>query len=163
MDIWKRRVPEIAYLLNPAFCSLVLYTAIFEYQKKIKNSFPYPLIYLVLPVVLHKNTRERINSRTNMTVWLQKYPEVLIGFADRAKSLVPFANENLDFLFHRNIISINEGKLSIETTISKSKLDILTSSDLEIDDCIKKAGHIGRWFALMGAEENIFIAWGVMP
>ena len=97
MNVWNKRVPEIAYLLNPAFCSSIIYHVILEYQKKAKRGFPFTLIYLILPIILHKSTRERITSRTNMVVWIQRSPDVLVGFSERAKSLVPFANESVEF------------------------------------------------------------------
>lgn len=66
---WSKRTPEIANLLNPSFCAILLYSATFEYQKKAKNnSMPFPLLYLVLPIILHKSTRNRVNSRTNAHV-----------------------------------------------------------------------------------------------
>lgn len=161
MDAWNKRVPEIAYLLNPAFCSSTIYHVILEYQKKTKRAFPFTLVYLILPIVLHKSTRDRIISRTNMVVWIQKNPDVLIGFPGRAKSLVPFANESVEFLLQRNILEIAHGELSIVKTLSKTKIKAI--ADQEILDCYNKSEHVGRWFAQMGAEENIYAAWGVKP
>ena len=161
MDAWTKRIPEIAHLLNPAFCSSIIYQVILEYQKKAKRKFPFTLIYLILPIVLHKLTRERITSRTNMVVWIQKYSDVLIGFPERAKSLVPFANESVEFLLQLKILQIISGELSVVKTLSKSKIDAIL--DQEILESYNKAENVGRWFAQMGAEENIYAAWGVKP
>ena len=101
---WSKRTPEIANLLNPSFCAILLYSATFEYQKKAKNnSMPFPLLYLVLPIILHKSTRNRVNSRTNMVVWLQRNPDVLVGFADRTKNLIGFTNEAIEFLLFQGL------------------------------------------------------------
>ena len=54
MQEWKMRTREIAYLLNPAFCGRILYTTIRAYNEKSHRAFPFPLVYLVLPLVLHK-------------------------------------------------------------------------------------------------------------
>lgn len=161
MDAWNKRIPEIANLLNPYFCSAVLYNTIQEYQKKVKRGFPITLIYLVLPIVLHKYTRERVTSRTNMVVWIQRYPDVLITFPSRANSLVSFANESIEFLLQRKVLKLDHNELFIIKTLSRSKMDGV--SDQEIHDCFVKAKHIGSWFAQMGAEENIYAAWGVKP
>lgn len=161
MNAWNKRVPEIAYLLNPAFCSLIIYHVILEYQKKSSRDFPITLVYLVLPIILHKSTRERITSKTNMVVWIQKNPDVLIGFPSRAKSLVPFANESIEFLLQKNILEISHSELSVVKTLSKAKINVI--ADQEILECINKAAHVGRWFAQMGAEENIYAVWGVKP
>lgn len=161
MDAWSKRIPEIAYLLNAAFCSSIIYHVILGYQKKAKREFPFTLVYLILPIVLHKSTRERITSRTNMVVWIQKHPDVLVGFPDRAKSLVSFANESVEFLLLQEVLQISNGELSVAKTLSKSKINAI--EDQEIHECYNKAENVGRWFAQMGAEENIYAAWGVKP
>ena len=161
MDVWDKRAPEIAYLLNPAFCSSIIYNVIFEYQKKTKRGFPFTLVYLALPIIFHKSTRERITSRTNMVIWIQKNPDVLIGFPGRAKSLVPFANESVEFLLMLNILEAMHSELTVVKTLSKAKIDAIV--DPEILECFNKAEHLGRWFAQMGAEENIYAVWGVRP
>lgn len=160
---WKRRAPETAHLLNPAFCSIILYQAVFEYEKKARTPFPYTLAYLVLPMVLHKNTRERILSRTNMVVWLQTNSDVLIGFAQRAKSLVAYSNEALEFLQLHGIVAFVDEGLSLVKIISKTKQEHFAAMDQEIAECILKARHVGRWFAQMKTVESVYAAWGVKP
>lgn len=163
MTRWDRRAPEIANLLSPSFCALILYSTIFEYQKKTKDGLPFPLLYLILPMVLHKSTRDRINSRTNMVVWLQRNPDVLVGFYERAKSLVSFTNEAIEFLLFQETCIINNGKAFITKTVSKSHISQYVTSDEEIKDCIQKSENVGRWFFKMHAPENIYAAWGVKP
>ena len=98
-----------------------------------------------------------------MVVFTQRHPDVLVGFPDRARSLIPFANEALEFLFFRKIVAINDARLTVEKTISKTGMSKYAAMDQEIADCIRKAEHVGRWFAQMGTEENVYTAWGVMP
>jgi hypothetical protein len=160
---WNKRPSEIANLLNPAFCAVILYATIAEYQKKSKIGMPFTLLYLILPIVLHQGTRKKINSKTNMVVWLQRNPDALVGFPDRARSLVMFTNEAIEYLLFQQNVNISDGNLEIIRTLSKSKLDGLAKTDSEIAECIKKAAHVGRWFNTMRAEESIYIAWGVRP
>ena len=150
--------------MNPSFCAILLYSATFEYQKKAKNnSMPFPLLYLVLPIILHKSTRNRVNSRTNMVVWLQRNPDVLVGFADRTKNLIGFTNEAIEFLLFQGNCEIINGGLSIIKTVSKSKIVQYAANDQEISECIQKAENVGRWFCNMHAVENTYTAWGVKP
>mgnify|MGYP000535543387 FL=1 len=74
MKVWSERAQEIAFLLNPAFCGRILYSTIKTYANNSHRALPFPLIYLVLPLVLHKSTREKINSRTQLLVWIQNIP-----------------------------------------------------------------------------------------
>ena len=160
---WNKRSPEIANLLNPAFCAVILYATVAEYQKKAKLGMPFSLLYLLLPILLHQGTRSRINSRTNMVVWLQRNSDALVGFPERARCLVIFTNEAIECLLLQQIVQVENGGLVIQKVLSKAKMDKLAADDPEISDCIQKAAHVGRWFHSMRAEENIYAAWGVRP
>ena len=97
MNKWDMRTHEVAYLLNPAFCGRILYSTIKTYNEILNRAFPFPLIYLVLPLVLHKQTRINISSRTQLLVWVQKYSQLLIDFPRRTRELVPISNEAIEF------------------------------------------------------------------
>ena len=163
MIAWQDRAPEVSNLLNPAFCATVLYSAAKEYEKKNPAGMPYTLIYLVLPIVLHKKTRERINSVSNMIAWLYNNSDALIGYSTRAKNLVPITNEAVEFLFAQSTINIIDNRILIATKISGKKLNEYKQSDTEIRECLNKAEHVARWFTKMNSEENIYSAWGVKP
>jgi hypothetical protein len=161
MKIWNKRTSEIANLFNPAFSASVIYSVVFEYQKQRGEPLPFVLIYLILPIILHKTTRERINSKTNMIVWVRKFPDVLINFSQRARSMTSFANEAIEYLLLNKIVAFNGSNISISRTLSKAAMQKTT--DDEILECYKKSEHLGRWFAQVGVEENIYAAWGVKP
>ena len=159
----NEQTPEVSNLFNPSFCALILYSAISEYQKKARSGMIFTLLYLILPVILHHGTRSRINSRTNMIVWLQRNPDALVGFPERARSLVSYANEAIELLLRQQVVNIEGGKLTIDKPISKSRIDKYTAADHEAADCIKKSAHLGRWFFNMRSDESIYAAWGVRP
>ena len=141
MKSWNMRSHEVAFLLNPAFCGRVLYSTIKTYNEKTSRAFPFPLIYLVLPLVLHKETRIHINSRTQLQLWVQRYPQLLIDFPQRARELIPITNESVEFLLQTGKILLTpNGELEISPTsktLSKTKF-----VDDEISECLKKAEHI---------------------
>lgn len=162
MRVWKMRTKEVAYLLNPAFCGRILYGTVKKYNEISNRLFQFPLIYLVLPLVLHKNTRRAINSRTAMLVWIQKYPELLIGFAERASDLVEITNEAVELLLQSELLQLtNEAGLQVNKTIKvMSKTRFI---DAEIKECINKSEQVGKWFAMAGDVETIYISLGVRP
>ncbi|MBF4693976.1 three component ABC system middle component [Fusibacter ferrireducens] len=159
---WNERSPEVANLLNPSFCSVILYSVIIEYEKVSEMSFPFPLAYLVLPIILHKSTRDVINSRTKMSVWIESNPHLLIGFSHRTKSLVSYTNEAIEFLLRLNVITINSDGMSIIKSLGTS-IKRYSKDDDEIDSIISKSSHLAKWFYRMNSVENIYIAWGVRP
>lgn len=160
---WNKRSPEVANLLNPAFCAVIIYTAIFEYQEKSKSGLPFPLAYLLLPIVLHQETRKKIDSKTNMVVWLQRNPDSLIGFPERTQSLVNFTNEAIEYLLSKNSINITKSTITVNVPLSKEKIKRYASIDSEIADCINKAKHVSRWFYKMYSVANSYAVWGVKP
>lgn len=162
MKKWRSRPNEISYLFNPAFCGRIIYHAIHEYKKEENKGLPFPLVYLILPLILNKKVRKNIDSKTKMQVWIKRNQEVLVEFPERTKDLVEITNESLEFLLSTGIISINEdGRLDLSSNykaLSKTKF-----TDEEIKECIVKSANLARWFARGGTVETIYIAWGVRP
>lgn len=162
MKAWSNRSKEVAYLLNPAFCGRILYTTIRKYNEVSKRSLPFPLVYLILPLILHKYTREQISSRTKLLVWIQQNPELLIDFSDRASDLVQITNEAIELLLQTKTVKLtDQAGLEINSTIrglNKSKF-----TDDEIRACLNKSEHVAKWFASSGKVETIFISLGVRP
>lgn len=162
MQSWNERTQEVAFLFNPAFCARILYSTITTYNKKTNQAFPFPLIFLVLPLILHKETRKNINSRTKLLLWVQKYPQLLIDFPKRTRILVPITKEAIEFLFQTGkiILTIN-GEL--EASPDKKILSKTKFVDDEISECLNKGEHVAKWFADAGKVEMIYIKLGVRP
>jgi len=164
---WEYRPSEIANLLNPAFCGVILRDFIKAYQEESGEGVPYELLFLLFPIVLHTTSRERLpNSvRTHMHVWLQDVPEVRIGFSNRAKELVPFTKETLSFLLQRKYIEIDDsGKfisLNKRYRIALSRLNSDTNN--YIQEFKNRSVLVGKWFARSGTSSTIYTMWGISP
>lgn len=162
MRAWNLRAKEVAYLLNPAFCGRILYNTIKVYNEESNRPLPLPLIYLILPLILHKQTRLQINSRTQLLVWLQRNPEMLIGFSERAKSMISITNEAIELLLQSSMVKLtNNAELAISQTLrplSKTKY-----SNTEVKESINKGEHVAKWFVQAGKTETIFVSLGVRP
>lgn len=160
---WEKRPVEIANLLNPAFCGEVLRRCIAKYQAESARPFPHALLFLVLPIVLHRKTRESmpINTRKQMHAWIMENQEIKIGFAERAKNLIQITREAVAFLLQIGSLRINkQGFLIIPTYRPRN---ISGQNAGEIHDCYKKAEMVGQWFARTGSPATIYIVWGVKP
>jgi len=154
---WNRRPVEVKYLFNPAFCGRILFAAIKEY-----GSMPFPIVYLVLPLILHKKTRQNIKtSRTKFHEWTHEHDELLIGFSQRARGMVEITNEAIELLVQTGLLQIsNSGELfcSVDAKLSESRF-----ADQEIKECISKSKILGHWFYSAGSTEAIYISLGVKP
>lgn len=162
MRKWEERSLETKYLLNPAFCSRMLYATILEYESKSGRPLPFPLIYLILPLVLHKRTREKISSSTKLLNWTQTNQELLIGFPARAKEFVEITNESIEFLLCSGMVQINDTGEIIRTPDIR-KLNETEYLNEEIKQCVRKSQHVARWFIGAGTTENIYACLGVRP
>lgn len=163
MREWERRSVEVKYLLNPAFCGRLLYVALAEYESKSKQPMPYPMIYLILPLVLHKKTRERINSATKLLNWTQANQDLLIGFSTRARGLVEITNEAIEFLICAGKVQVTDVGGIIKSPGRQNKLSEVDYLDEEIKDCVNKSKHVARWFVNAGTPENVYVCLGVRP
>lgn len=162
MKQWDKRSNEIAFLLNPAFCGRLLYSTINKYNKEAKRPFPIALTYLVLPLLLHKRTRDTIDSRTQMLIWIQRNERLLVNYSERAKQLVPITNEALELLLQSGCIRLTAtADLEVNPTIRA--LSRTRFADNEIKACLSKSEQLAKWFAGAGKTETIFISLGVRP
>jgi len=161
--VWKKRPVEVANLLNPAFCSILLWDSIRAFQDRNIQGMPYPLSFLVLPVVLHRTTRDALpkSIATKLHVWLQENSEIFIGFSERTRQLVPYIKEAILYGIHLEIIDINNygNLISYKKNLKKGHFNIENEPNI----CRKKAEFFGRWLANSGEPSTIFTMWGIRP
>lgn len=162
MKKWDERATEIAYLLNPAFCGRIIYNAIKVYYEESSKPMEFPLVYLILPLILHKDTRERIKSRNKMQVWIKNNPELLIGLANRVRNLIQITNEAVELLMQSTLIELDNNACILVSEKSKglSKTKFINK---EISECIRASTAVAKWFSKAGTVENIYINWGIRP
>jgi hypothetical protein len=121
----------------------------------------YALAFIVLPVVLHKNTRELLpaDTRTKLHVWMQRHHEVRIGFAERVQNLVPITKEALLFGLQQQALHVDDRGTLIAGERQLSELPAPKSSEAAI--CLKKAAFLGRWFSEAGKPATLLSSWGI--
>lgn len=162
MRAWDSRPDEVKNLLNPAFCGRVIYGTVSEYQGITRRDFPFPLVYLILPLVLPRPIRTEINSRTQLVNWVQRHQDLVFNYGKRAGDLVEITNEAVELLLQAGYMMLTDnGELSkviTAGTLSKAK-----HIDSEVAECLTKAEHVGRWFAGAGKVETVYTCLGVRP
>lgn len=124
---------------------------------------PYAASFLVLPLVLHKATREAFpgSISTKLHVWLQENQVSRVGLSNRSTGLVPYSREALVYSLSSSLLSVSQDGLLIP---AKSKVRLPRwGKDSEVSDCIKKAHFLGRWFARTGDTTTVFALLGVVP
>ncbi len=160
---WEKRPFEIANLLNPAFCSVLVYATVKDFENERKQGMPFALTLLILPLVLHKPTRETLpqTTRTQFQQWVKEQPEEFsLLFAARTRQLLPYSKEALTFGMQRYILEIDE---SGNVVCGKGHVNIARVVELPIAALIENSKLLGRWFAKEEHETVIFKTLGIRP
>ena len=163
---WNERPQDVANLLNPAFTGLLLYRATVGYSKEADTGIPFELMFLVLPIVLHESTRNRLPSKvtTQLTTWLQDERDILLGFSDRVTDLVPYTREAILYLTtHRLLRLEHDGRFHVGSARFKQGIGELTDSSDEVKHCHKVSLAVGRWLALSGSPTTMYALLGIKP
>jgi hypothetical protein len=165
MKSWHERTKEEAYLLNPAFCCMALTYAIVNYIGEKEDGMPFPLAFMILPIALHKKSRDSLpyNTRTSLPAWIQDNTSARNGFPERVVSVKPYTREAMLFGSKYNWLIFKEGG-KLHTSKSKSDFkSYIIEPHNEAAACIKQAGFIGRWFAKAGSAHTVMSLWGIRP
>lgn len=157
---WKDRPIEVANLLNPAFCGRVIYHFLKGHEETTGSAVPYALVFLPIPLVLHRATRASISGHTHqLHVWINNNPSAKIGLADRARNTIPFTREALMFMTQLGHIRVEEnGALSTGHGLKRN-----SDPDTEIRSCLKAAEVLGKWLARAGQPSAAFAMLGIKP
>jgi hypothetical protein len=162
MKRWDQRPFEIRNLFNPAFCGLILFRAMQGYEEEDPRGMPFSLSLLVLPLCLHKDSREVIaaSSRSYLLGITEKNPQVQVGFADRTTAILPYSFEGCGLLMERGCISVtDDGRLqTVPDKVRKS----VTGTD-ETKSCQRVARFVGKEFARIADRVTVYTTFGIRP
>jgi len=165
MTLWGQRSREERALLNPGFCANLLWHAACGYAGVNRKSISFEESFLVLPLVLHRETREELprSTRTSLAVWLDEHPLTRGRVTSRARQLIPFTKEALTFGGVHGFIRISGGMLHADIDWKKAVTRVLKESSDEVRVCAKRAVFVGKWFAESGSSATVLSIIGIRP
>jgi hypothetical protein len=165
MTPWAERSIEERNLLNPGFCSMLLWHAAHGYASERSISMAIEISFLVLPFVLHKETRESLptNIRTSMPTWLAEHPIVRTRLGERAATLRAFTKESLIFGGSHGLLALAQEGVRANADMKKRVNAALKATSDEVRDCAKRAEFLGKWLEKAGGPETVMTLLGVRP
>ena len=165
MEPWQERPTEVAYLLNPAFTGAIMRLAVDGYFREASSGMPFPLAFLVLPIALHKGTTDRLPIKVtfHLQQWVQENRDILITFASRMRTLVPFTREGIIFAGQRKILAFGDDGTLRSGTEKLRGITNYPQSGVNIPEILKRATFMGRWLALSGSTTTLYSVLGVTP
>lgn len=161
---WHERPPEEARNLNPAFCGELIGRAICEYHKARNAPLNLAVSFLILPLSLHKPTRDQLPGRANVAFagWVADKNPLLAELPGRVNRLRPITREALLFAVRHQLLAIEEGGLVPGASPVRLTAKISPTTD-DANDARRAAGMLGRWFANQGTQTAILQGMGVAP
>lgn len=158
-----RRVPaDAAALFNPAYCAAILHRLCSGYQFSGESGIPYALPFLALPIVLHEASAECLpqSARSRLHSWLLDNPEILIGFADRARSLAPFVRDAISFALKYQVIQlVGSDRLAASKSTQVAKWEKQPYNSVTA----KRAVILGKLLSQINEVSTVFTLFGVRP
>jgi hypothetical protein len=151
-------------LLNPAFAGLLVVRASQGFSKQSGGGLPFVYAYLVLPLVLHSETRERLPHAivTKLLSWAERNGDLVALLPRRVVELGPATREGLFVVLTAGLSNLGlVGQ--IEPAIDEKSLIGFerNSTSAEVAECVKKAYFVGRWLATSGTVPTVLTALGV--
>jgi hypothetical protein len=151
-------------LLNPAFAGLLVLRASQGFWKECHVGLPFIYAYLVLPLVLHPETRERLPHAivTKLLSWAERNGDLVSLLPRRVGELAPATREGLFAISTTGLARLGAGGQLEPVLEQKQLVDFEKSSgSSEVSDSMKKANFVGRWFAISGTVPTVLTALGV--
>ena len=162
---WNLSPLDYRNLLNPAFCGLLLTRAAKEYEESSGRGMALPLMFLVLPLAVPSHVRSLLptNSASSFPAWIHSHPEVRIGLAEHAREMVHLTRQAILFCIQRRALAISRDQLISSVPRRMSASDELERESPGVEEMVRKARFVGRWFARSGEATTIYYLLGIQP
>lgn len=165
MTDWKYRTIEERALLNPAFCASLIWHFSAAGGGQQKRALTFTESFLVLPIVLPKNSRESLprSTRTSLATWLDANPSFQATLATRCKAMAPFTKDALLFGGTRQLFYVSTEAIQANNEWKRRASAAMRKSSAETQSCLKKSAFLGSWFIETGSDNSVLALLGIRP
>jgi hypothetical protein len=155
---WSARSSVPAALLNPALMACLEAAAASGYEREKEAAMPWPLCFVIAPMVLHRGTRQALPARisSHLAAWVSGNPVLRAGLPLRARALVEPVREGLRFGLRYGLLETVPGG-GLRQAVPRLRAP--DAGDLR--DILAKATFAGRWLSLSEEPATVFALLGV--
>lgn len=159
---WDARSPIPAAMFNPALIGATVATAANQYEDIAGFPMPWPLVFLVSPLVLHTPTRDALprSVATSLAKWAGDNAVLIAGFPARAQQISPYVREGIRWSLREGTIEIAEGS-TLRSQLEPQIVPRTAPGDLPF--IYRASGLVGRIFGRTGTAATIYEALRVRP
>jgi hypothetical protein len=128
------------------------------YERETGAAMPWPLCFVIAPMVLHRGTRQAMPGRitSHLGAWVSGNPVLRAGLPLRARALVGPVREGLRFGLRHGLLEIRPGGGLRRAAPSLRAPDV---GDLR--EILAKATFAGRWLSRSEEPATVFALLGV--
>ena len=161
---WEERSAEEARVFNPAFCGELIGRTVSEYYRTRQATLSMVTAFIVLPLTLHRPTREALPGRANTAFagWVAEHTALLAELPQLAKRLRPVSREALLFDLRHQILALEGGELLPGAKPVRRSMRPAVST-VEAHAVRRAAGLLGRWFASQHSQASVLQGVGIAP
>lgn len=162
--VWSDRPAEEANNFNPAFCGELLSRSVAEYFKKTEQPMSVALAFLVLPLALHKGSRNQLPkvASTAFAGWIATHDNLVAELPLRMERLRPVVREAMIFSIRQSRLAVKGGGLVPGSSKLSSTAKAAINTD-DTDQARSAAALLGRWFGGQGDASSVLQGFGVLP
>jgi hypothetical protein len=154
---------EVA-LFNPAFLARILREAAGDYEKESSEDIPLPLTFLLVPLVLHKATRDDLPTlaSSQMQTWIREHPRHLAQLGTRVIGMRSFVGLAIRFGLHHGVLTSEDGRIGAGS-VKRRPRGYNEDESVEVLMCMRAARFVGRWFGRQPDAATLLAIWGLRP
>ena len=158
---------EVRAVQNPALGAMLLWRCSVGYSAthELANPAPLPLLYLVFPIMFHKETAAQVTS-TNKASGLRKFSEnfqapggqsktdLLLAIGPRARAMRRLSSASLGLAVLGNLIHVEE---ETGRAIAVSLTPATSGIPVSVRPLLAGAEKLGAWFSQLSLYETALL------
>lgn len=144
-------------LLNPALIGLTIAYAAAGYTTDKPRPMPWPVAFLIPPLVLHRPTRSALpaNARTHFASWVSRHPTLTVGFPRRAAVMTQPTREGLRLVLRARRVVFADAAIR--------PMNLAPAPKGELGQLVRASSLVGRLLARLDQPSTAFALLGVSP
>ena len=153
------QLTELDIVQNPAIGAYLIWGFTLGYQQDGADAVPMPLAFLVLPILLHRQTFDEVASTrkaSGLPLFAAKFDkerEILMGIHGRALQLRPLSLQSIGVAATSRLVRIEYNTAQLHGY----PLDLLDAAKPKLPERLKgfaaAADKLGYWFSKLGLAQ----------
>ena len=151
---------EVRNIQNPALGAVLVWRFVCGYTTShlTHDATPLPLLFLVLPIVLHEQTEEFVNSTrkaSGLRAFASKFgksenskQDMLLAVHDRMLALRSLSLESLQLAFATNLLHLNHAAV-----IPLTETPAVANIPSDVRQLMRSAEKLGDWCGMLTIHE----------